>query len=643
MAERRKDFAPGVAQALLGEIAFVRPSGRMGRTGDGAGGLGGGVRFSRRARTMWQVSQSSAAAVLKKIAKGGTQDARSLKVQMNYLFSKAEAVFGNMVEHDPEARSIDPETRGRIVADWSDAWTGTPKNGHTTHLLLSFPTHVRPAKAKLIAEAWAAEMFQSGEHQDEEWAYVAALHTDRAHPHVHIVVNNRGLMNDSWFYMAKDHVFNLTMMKHRMAEIAEEEGVYLDCSSRLERGILSYGSSRGEIERARREGRAVVETARIGPALETALAEVRANAATLRDLSMLAGLTGFAEISGKMRDAAEVLERGGVIHPMREVSGMAGSVGGIEAGQGEATQGQVSRQPELKTRRDLEAHFGDWMRKTEDRIAALAPEKQAPLRKELHEIASDVVKSLGDNRGAELMREPPKTPLYSTEIKAHAVKVGAEKLQVNDAAREKLAVGLKAAAVTAGIDPGAIEKRLERSAATAFEERDWIKSDITQVAARHKLDLGREAERSRAAEIVDTFYEKAAKLIGETRISERQRDDQTLPRALKSMAKVHAEHGTVRFEHEDQVRLFAGDMAARYGTNVIRDLAAGRDQALAKDIPDPKERLAIARAVVSAALSHESVGLTLSEAKAADRALEARSREQLRDPHARERSRDLER
>lgn len=638
MADRPKDYVPGVARALLGEIAFARPSGRMGRTARGAGGLGGGVAFSHRARTMWQVSQSSSAAVLKKIAKGGTHDARSLKVQMNYLFSKAEAVFGNMAEHDPEARSIDPETRGRIVADWSDAWTGDPKNGHTTHLLLSFPSHVRPTKAKIIAEAWAAEMFQSGEHQDEEWAYVAALHTDRAHPHVHIVVNNRGLMNDSWFYMAMDHAFNLSMMKSRMAEIAEEEGVYLDCSSRLERGILSYGPSRAEIERARRESRAVEEVSRVGPALESALVEVRANAATLRDLSMLAGLTGFAAVAQKMRTAAEVLERGGMIHPMREVSGMAGSGSGLEAAQGEEVL-----PVDLKTRRDLESHFGDWMRKTEDRIAQLTPEKQIPLRRELHEIASDVVRSLGDTRGAELMREPPKTPLYSTEIKAHAVKVGAEELQVSDAAREKLSVGLKAAAMTAGIDPVAIEKRLERGAATAFEERDWIKSDLTQVAARHKLDLGHDGERSRAAEIVDAFYEKAAKLISETRVSERQRDDQALTRALKSMAKVHAEHGTIRFEHEDQVKLFAGDMAARYGTNIIRDLAQGRDQALAKDIPDPKERLAIARAIVSAALNHESVGLSLSEAKAADRALEARSREQVRDPHVRERSKDRER
>ena len=43
MAERHKDFAPGVAQALLGKIAFARSSGRMGRTASGAGGLGGDI------------------------------------------------------------------------------------------------------------------------------------------------------------------------------------------------------------------------------------------------------------------------------------------------------------------------------------------------------------------------------------------------------------------------------------------------------------------------------------------------------------------------------------------------------------------------------------------------------------------------
>src|SRR5690606_30713164 len=150
--------------------------------------------------------------------------------------------------HDPNGRSLSKEERKEIVEMWSDGWTGAPKNGQTTHLLLSFPADLSPKKAKLIAEAWASEMFQSGAHADDEWAYVAALHTDRANPHVHIVVNNRGIENGTWFFMSKSHVFNLDMMKERIVEIGAEDGVHLDATSRLERGILSYGPSRAEIE-----------------------------------------------------------------------------------------------------------------------------------------------------------------------------------------------------------------------------------------------------------------------------------------------------------------------------------------------------------------------------------------------------------
>ena len=103
---------------------------------------------------------------------------------------------------DADAKGLTKDERNEIVGDWVEDWHGSPKNGHTTHLLMSFPSHVRPEKAKLIAEAWAFEMLQSGEHQDDVWSYVAALHTDKAHPHVHMVINNRGTVNDSWLFMA---------------------------------------------------------------------------------------------------------------------------------------------------------------------------------------------------------------------------------------------------------------------------------------------------------------------------------------------------------------------------------------------------------------------------------------------------------
>ena len=106
-------------------------------------------------------------------------------------------------------------------------------------------------------------MFDSGDYGDT-WSYVAALHIDRSHPHVHVVVQNRGVENDTWFYMARGHVFNIHHMKERMAAIAAEHGVALETTSRVERGILTYGPSRGEIEAARREGRAVEEKVRMG-------------------------------------------------------------------------------------------------------------------------------------------------------------------------------------------------------------------------------------------------------------------------------------------------------------------------------------------------------------------------------------------
>ena len=53
--------------------------------------------------------------------------------------------------------------------------------------------------------------------------------------------------------------------------------------------------------------------------------------------------------------------------------------------------------------------------------------------------------------------------------------------------------------------------------------------------------------------------------------------------ALGKMAKVHAHQGSVSFRNEDQARDFAEEMKERYGASVLKDMAAGRTDALAKD------------------------------------------------------------
>jgi len=157
----------------------------------------------------------------------------------------------------------------------------------------------------------------------------------------------------------------------------------------------------------------------------------------------------------------------------------------------------------------------------------------------------------------------------------------------------------------------------------AREEEAWVKSDIAEVAERHGFDLGSAQGRSSAADRVDRFYERAAELIQSARTIEVARGPDPLVEALGKLAKVHAPQGTVAFRNEDQARDFAEEMKERYGASVLKDIAAGRTEALARDVPDPSARAAMAAAVVSAAKEHPSLGISAHEADAAERRMVA--------------------
>ncbi len=91
------------------------------------------------------------------------------------------------------------------------------------------------------------------------------------------------------------------------------------------------------------------------------------------------------------------------------------------------------------------------------------------------------------------------------------------------------------------------------------------------------------------------------------------------------MAAVHASQGSISFRNENQARDFAEEMKERYGATVLKDIAAGRTEALAKDVPDPAARAAMAVAVVSAAKEHPSLGFSAHEAEAAERRMVAQA------------------
>jgi len=617
-----------LADDLIGEIRLRRVGGRVlrdsgfGKT-KGAPLGGRGSSFSARARDLWRVGQGSNAAVLKKIARGGTQTPGRLKAQLRYLFTKSHALFGNTIGLDPEAQVLTANQRKAITLDWSDGWRGDPKNGHTTHLLLSFPYDLAPRKALRIAEAWAFEMFQSGTHVQDEWAYVAALHTDRSHPHVHIVVNNRGLEQDTWFFMAKDHAFNLATMKERLVEIAGGMGVELDASSRLERGILTYGPTRAEIEGAAREHRPVRERALQGPALEEGLAVVTRSAATLRTLAGIASLARLGDVKLRMERAAKILETGGILS--------------AKTLEGEMMDLQNTDVPH--TRRSLDRVFATWLDRAEREIATLGPEDRREMRTELAEVTTAILRDLGDARGAELVMQAPRSALYQTELGDSAIARGTVTKTLSRTAALEVRTGVLDAAEAIGIERPVMERRLEHPAANAWQEREWVKADLKAVSKAQGLDLDQDDQRQQAAEMVDRFYATVAKVLNHALGVEHAREmvhsheSDRLVRTLETLARVHHQHRRVEFEREDHAERFAADLKERYGERVMEQIAVGDTSALASDFPEARQRREIARALVAAADSHESLGLSRRQAELARERLLAREHQHERPQH----------
>lgn len=260
-----------------------------------------------------------------------------------------------------------------------------------------------------------------------------------------------------------------------------------------------------------------------------------------------------------------------------------------------------------------------WVAQSTAQIDRLPSDRQDDLRAEMQGIAKEAAAAFGLDRQQTEIEAPPRSTLYSTSIGASALVVGGDETAFQNGSANSLSADLSLNARLAGIDSEKLQKRLETGAANAREEESWVKSDIAEVAKFRGYDLSSAQGRSAAAERVDRFYERAAELIQSARSIEVTRGPDQLVEALGSLARVHASEGSVAFRNENQARDFAEEMKERYGATVLKDIAAGRTEALAKDVPDPAARAAMAVAVVSAAKEHPSLGLSAHEAEAAER------------------------
>jgi hypothetical protein len=238
-------------------------------------------------------------------------------------------------------------------------------------------------------------------------------------------------------------------------------------------------------------------------------------------------------------------------------------------------------------------------------------------------VAKEAAAAFGLDRDHAGREAPPRSTLYSTAISPSTLTIAGEEKALQPGSADSLQASLTLNARLAGIDAEKLGKRLETGAANARQEEAWVKSDLSDVAKRHGYDLDNPQGRSAAAERLDRFYERAAEMIQSARGVDLSRARDPMVEALDKMAKLHAQQGSVVFRNETQARDFTEEMKERYGASVLKDMAAGRTDALAKDVPDASARQAMAAAVVSAAKEHPSLGLSAHEVEAAERRMAA--------------------
>ena len=192
-------------------------------------------------------------AVVKMVRKGGASDVRGLKAQMDYLSRDGEQALVRSERY--MSVEIDDDEREAIESGWEMPPEGSGLADRTSHFIVSFPAYSSYGASERAGRAWAEEMFGSGNYGGDSYDYYTAFHTDRDHPHMHVVVNRRGMDNGNWLKVSQRSDLNYDAMRSTLVRVAEREGVELESTNRFERAIHDRPVPDAEYRRAREEGR----------------------------------------------------------------------------------------------------------------------------------------------------------------------------------------------------------------------------------------------------------------------------------------------------------------------------------------------------------------------------------------------------
>ncbi|MCR5943925.1 hypothetical protein FG152_24440 [Ochrobactrum sp. XJ1] len=203
-------------------------------------------QYARNVRRLPQV-------MFKAVKTGYASGFIGLSAQMNYVLGKASKIIDPSGEVDGLDK-LDSKKTNEIASQWVDGWKKSAKdNRHSMHLVASFPAGSHPGAVEYIVRDTCEELLSQGRGRFE---YVAAIHTDTANPHGHILVNRRNAEGE-WFYLARDHEFSYDVFKDALVKHARNYGIELNNSSRFSRGLADYPADKRNFAMRGLEGKIV--------------------------------------------------------------------------------------------------------------------------------------------------------------------------------------------------------------------------------------------------------------------------------------------------------------------------------------------------------------------------------------------------
>lgn len=439
-------------------------------------------------RNIAKASQGSRTAIFKRIRAGGCKTRRSLGNQLDYVNDKAVFTFSTMTNALSDQTTLTEGQKQTILDQWTGTWRGTTKLGFTSHMLLSFPTDVTEDQVTGIALDWCEHFFESG-HYGDEWDYVIAVHTDRDHPHAHILLNNRGKDQGVWFSCWEGGVMSPQLMRETQASIAENYGVVLDATTRLERGIFARPAGLEEIYAAKAEGRTAREIALWGD-------------------EALRAKTAIAAFAKEYEGVADVLDRADKAHLASGLRLMAQTLGNGQAWKAEL--GEIDLD-EIRT-------VGDAMDYAQTRIEEIwghAETLEQPDRTGYELRAAPVIASL-----SQLVPDPELRTAYNQELAAPyppgssaeelaLVLSGAERSgALQEALRDGEELGLDVDETLARLEAGGT-----RNHGLAQE---WVERDLTAILAKDgvEIDAATTEQMDAVVERLDAFQMRLASELG---------------------------------------------------------------------------------------------------------------------------------